>query len=129
MLDPKKVSGTYQDPDCKCCTLDVKAAPAVGILCMIQKCGGVPCCCYCAPFNCAPGCNCNGGSTKVTCGGCGRGGPKAAPCLPNSLTLAATWFCVCGACWDWYDDDTMLTSKCCICPQVHRKIKQGTIIC
>ena len=60
------------------------------------------------------------------------GGPKAAPCLPDPLSLAGTWFCVPGPClcFDWHNVDTMITSVggCC-CPQVHRKIKQGTIIC
>ena len=71
----------------------------------------------------------NGNPTTCSCGGCGYGGPKAAPCLPDCLTLSATWFCCAGACWDWHDVDTMLTSKMCLCPQVHKKIKQGSIIC
>ena len=142
MLDAGAVSGIYQDPDCKCCTTDIRAVPAVGFLCVTQFCGPCPWACYCAPFNCAPSINCNGAhvcspegkgsKTTCSCGGCGYGGPKAAPCLPDPLSLAGTWFCVPGPClcFDWHNVDTMITSVGgCFCPQVHRKIKQGKIIC
>jgi len=136
MLDAGAVSGIYEDPNCPICTVDVRGVPAVGFLCMIQRCAGVPCCCYIAPFNCCTPINCSTGAEglrkpglKCGVGGCGYGGPKAAPCLPDCLSLAGTWFCCAGACWDWHDNDTMLTSKLCLFPQVHKKIKQGTIIC
>ena len=90
---------------------------------------GCPICPLCRPGN-PPKADGTGSKTTCSCGGCGYGGPKAAPCLPDPLTLAGTWFCLPPCfCWDWYDLDTMITSAGCCCPQVHRKIKQGDIIC
>ena len=78
MLDAGAVSGTYQDPCCSPCSVHVKGVPAVGFLCMIQQCGGVPICCYIAPFNCCTPVNCSTGAPglrkpglKCGVGGCG----------------------------------------------------------
>ena len=123
MLDAGKVSGIYDFPGLPCISLDVKGVPALGFLCMIEYCGPIPCCCFCIPFNCCPT------PPNYPKGGCGVGGPKAAPCLPDNCTLAATWFCLPPWCIDWHDVDTMLVSYLCCCPMVYKKTKQGAIIC
>merc|ERR1719230_390551 len=121
MLDANEVAGIYDCPGCpKACTLYMRPVPAFGFLCMCTRCGGVPLCCYIAPFNCL--------------GGLGTGGPPldvwcipSSKCLPSFCTLAATWFCIpgpCCCCYDFHDVNTMLsTSCCCCCPRVHMKLE------
>ena len=127
MLDAGAVSGVYDCPACpKPCTLYIGAVPAVGFLCMCQRVAGCPIACWIAPFNCLPG------------GGLGTGGTPidvlylpTSKCLPSWATLAATWFCACGSCscYDYHNTDTLLsTCCCCLAPQVHTKLSQGTII-
>mmetsp|Transcript_35422 Transcript_35422/g.51759 ORF Transcript_35422/g.51759 Transcript_35422/m.51759 type:complete len:201 (-) Transcript_35422:573-1175(-) len=123
MLDAGDVSGIFDIPCMRMCNLYVGAVPAVGFLCLCSRVGSCPVCCWIAPFNC--------------CGGLGEGGTPidvfylpTSKCLPKNCTLAATWFCTPGpcCCYDYHNEDTLLSSWCCCFPQVHRKLVQGKII-
>lgn len=124
MLNPNAVSGLYQDPDCAVCTHYVKAIPSFGFLCFVDFAGPVPVLCYPGPYNffgfccCRPTMGADGTIIWLT------------PCLPKSkCTLAMTVFISpCGCMNNWVDDDTYISSWCCFCGRVQRKIKQYAIL-
>jgi len=139
MLKAGMVAGTYDEPCCpSCCTLWASPVPSLGFMCLMQKVGPIPVACWIAPFNCLGGISCThciGCLGEGKClGGLGTGGTPidvcycpTSKCLPSNCTLAGTWFCSPCQCYDFADNDTMMSSCCCCGAVVHRKLAQGVI--